>query len=84
MNVSEYFDELVGRACADLAPDESLTANINGEQSDFVRFNDAAIRQAGSVRQLELDIDLGVGDRHCGGTITLAGDPEIDDARVAT
>ena len=54
----EYFDELVTSATAALEGDEVLLASLAGEDSDFVRFNHAAVRQAGSVRQRSIRIDL--------------------------
>ena len=77
-----YFDELVTWASAQLTGDEVLTASITGEDSDFVRFNRGAVRQAGSVRQRELSIDLIEGRVHAQGSVGLAADPDVDRARV--
>lgn len=78
-----YFDELIAWATARLTGDEVLTASLSGEDSDFVRFNQGAVRQAGSVRQRELVVDLIEGDRHAQGSIQLAQDREVDQARLA-
>jgi predicted Zn-dependent protease len=80
--VRSYFDELVGWATTQLKGDEVLTASFEGEDSDFVRFNGAAVRQAGSVRQRQLSIDLIEGGTHSGGSVQLAQDPEIDRPRL--
>ncbi|MGF1598631.1 MAG: metallopeptidase TldD-related protein [Acidimicrobiales bacterium] len=80
----DYFDELVRWATGQLRGDEILTASLEGENSDFVRFNGDAVRQAGSVRQRALSVDLIEGDTHAGASIQLAEDPEVDRARLGT
>jgi len=79
-----YFDELVAAATARLVGDEVLLATIDGEITDFIRLNGNEVRQAGTVEQRRLGIDLVEGRRHVAGTTTLSGDRSIDDARVAT
>jgi predicted Zn-dependent protease len=81
--VQTYFDELISWATSQLHGDEVLTASLSAEDSDFVRFNHGAVRQAGSVRQREISIDLIEGTTHAEGSIQLAQDPELDRARVA-
>ena len=44
---------------------EVYTAHFSGEASDFVRFSSGAVRQAGSVYQRSLTIDLIDGDGLC-------------------
>lgn len=78
-----YFDELVGTATASLVGDEVLLANVAGEATDFVRLNNNDVRQAGSVDQQKLTVDLIEGQRHVGGSINLTGDRAMDDSRVA-
>ncbi|MEA2627118.1 MAG: hypothetical protein QOD06_3163 [Candidatus Binatota bacterium] len=65
-----------------LQPREIFTAYFRGEESDFVRFGRSRVRQAGSVLQRSLTLDLIEGARHATGTVTLAGDPEIDRSRL--
>jgi predicted Zn-dependent protease len=77
------FHHLVDVACADLRQSEVLLANVAGEDSDFVRFNHAAVRQAGSVRQCTLSLDLIEGSRHARGSISVTDSPEVDRGRVA-
>jgi predicted Zn-dependent protease len=80
-----YVDELVGWTCRTLLRGaEVLTASFSGEDSDFVRFNGGSVRQAGSVRQRQLTIDLIEGRRHCAAASQLSGDAELDRARLAT
>jgi predicted Zn-dependent protease len=80
--VQSYFDDLIRWATTQLQGDEVLTASFAGEDSDFVRFNGAAVRQAGSVRQRQLSIDLIGGETHTGGSIQLAQELALDQARL--
>jgi predicted Zn-dependent protease len=84
VNDQAYFDEIVTTATAKLVGDEVLLANISGERTDFIRLNHGDVRQAGSVDQRSLTIDLVEGRRHVGGSVRLSGVKAIDDARVAT
>ena len=79
-----YFDELISWASTKLQGDETLTASFTGEDSDFVRFNGGLIRQAGSVKQRRLDLDLIDGDKHCSADVQLAEDAHVDRARIAS
>src|SRR5262249_46533821 len=54
----------------------------HGEESDFVRFNRGAVRQAGAVTQRYLSVDLIEGRRHAAGTLTLSGEWDADGARL--
>ncbi len=75
-----YIDELVGNATRTLSGDEVLLVSVDGETSDFVRFNHALIRQAGSVEQMHASIDLSSGQRHCSTTVGLSGERGSDAA----
>ncbi|MEM9521478.1 MAG: metallopeptidase TldD-related protein [Actinomycetota bacterium] len=77
------FDELVSWATASLHGDEVLLASLRGETSDFVRFNHAAVRQAGTVEQKVLSVDVIDGARHAEGSVSLTGDRATDQARLA-
>jgi predicted Zn-dependent protease len=78
-----YFDEIVTTATSSLVGDEVLLANVSGERTDFIRLNHGDVRQAGSVDQRTLTVDLVEGRRHVGGSVRLSGDRSVDDARVA-
>src|SRR3954471_18168988 len=43
------FFSLAARLDQDLASSETLLCNVSAERSDFIRFNKALVRQAGSV-----------------------------------
>jgi predicted Zn-dependent protease len=79
-----YFDQLITAATDRLVGDEVLLANVTGERTDFIRLNNADVRQAGTVDQRRLSVDLVEGRRHVGGGIQLTGDRTVDDARLAT
>jgi len=79
--MQQTFFDLVDYLTGQLAGQEVLLAYFSGEQSDFVRFNKSLIRQAGSVSQSWLSLDLIAGQRHVAGSCTLTGQPEIDRTR---
>ena len=78
-----YFGELVDTATANLVGDEVLLANIAGEHTDFIRLNNNDVRQAGTIEQSKVSVDLIEGRRHVGGSLQLTGDQQMDDARLA-
>jgi predicted Zn-dependent protease len=84
VNDQAYFDEIVTAATSTLVGDEVLLANISGERTDFIRLNHGDVRQAGSVDQRTLTVDLVEGHKHVGGSVRLSGVRSVDDARLAT
>ena len=84
MSVQSYFDELITLTIKQLSPTEVLLASFSGEDSDFVRVNGGLVRQAGSVHQRSVSLDLVENGRHAQGTIQLAQQLDIDMARVKT
>ena len=79
----DYFDSVVETIQPLLRGSEIYTCSFHGEESDFVRFNCSAVRQAGAVTQRSLHIDLIEGRRHAAGSLTLSGDLAADRARIA-
>lgn len=77
-----YFDGLVTEATAALVGDEVLLANVAGEKTDFIRLNRGEVRQAGTVDQRTLTVDLVEGQRHVAGRIRLTGEHDVDRART--
>ncbi len=61
---------------------EVYICNFASEDSDFIRFNQAKVRQAGHVTQQSVQVDLIEGKRHAAGSIALSGDHEQDLTRV--
>lgn len=82
--MQSYFYELADFVWSRLEAGETATASFQGEDSEFVRFNKSAVRQAGSVVQREIEVELIRGQRHARGSVTLTGSKEADHARIAT
>jgi predicted Zn-dependent protease len=81
--MQDYFYNLADAIQPFLRGAEIYTCSFHGEESDFVRFNHGSVRQAGTVAQRSLGIDLIEGRRHAAGTLTLSGDAAADRARLA-
>lgn len=62
---------------------EVYTCYFEAEDSDFVRLNQNRFRQAGSVVQRQLGIDLIAGRQHAAATLTLTGNLSIDRTRIS-
>jgi predicted Zn-dependent protease len=80
--MQDYFYTLADWMVSKLRGRELYTCSFSGEDSDFIRFNGNRIRQAGSVKQSELSLDLIEGRHHCRGQVTLSGDAKIDRSRL--
>jgi predicted Zn-dependent protease len=76
--MQEYFYQLADQLTALLRGHEIYTCSFSAEDSDFVRFNRSAVRQAGTVIQRYLSLSLINGARHSEGTITVSGDFVLD------
>jgi predicted Zn-dependent protease len=72
------FDSL----CSRLRGEEILLASLTGEDSTFVRFNQAKIRSAGDVHENSVTLDLVRGDRHACAASTLTGEIGEDTLRL--
>jgi predicted Zn-dependent protease len=70
--MESYFDEVVRHIGAALVAGEEFSCYFSAEQSDFVRFNHARVRQAGSVEQAHIEVRLMRGKRHASAEIALA------------
>ena len=80
--MQDYFYTLADTITALLQGDEVYTCTFRGEDSDFVRFNRSAIRQAGTVAQRFLSVDLIRGQRHAAADVALSGTLEEDRAHL--
>ncbi len=76
--VETYFRELADLLEAEREPDEQFLLNLSGEDTDFVRFNESRVRQAGHVRQIDVDIDLLCGEQHAAGRLNVSGELRTD------
>lgn len=72
--MQDYFYALADHLTTLLKGEEVFTCAFAGEDSDFVRFNQARVRQAGHVAQRSITLDLIEGKRHAAGGLTLGGD----------
>src|SRR5207247_7620646 len=80
--MQDYFYTLADTITALLKGDEVYTCTFRGEDSDFVRFNCSAVRQAGTVAQRFLNLDLIHGQRHAAADVALTGALDEDRARL--
>lgn len=79
-DVEEYFRDLARECFSALQGGEILLLNVDGEQSDFARFNRNAIRQAGNVCQQGLHLTLIDGNKQATASLDLYGERETDRA----
>lgn len=68
--MKEQFFVLAERLGRELRADEILLCNFHAERSDFVRFNQGKVRQAGSVEQRYLTLRLVRARRQASATVT--------------
>ncbi len=82
VDAESYFGDLAKGLPKFLQADEQFMCSYAAEQSDFVRFNHARIRQAGHVDQAYLSLRLiheeGDGPRQAAISLTLSGDLASD------
>src|SRR3954449_7187748 len=72
----EAFEALTEALCRELKAGETLLCSLSAERSDFVRFNKALVRQAGTVEQRYLTLRLIRARRQASANISLAGSAE--------
>ena len=77
-----YFYALADFINAQIHSGETTLAYLSAEESNFVRFNKNAVRQAGSVKQLMLTLSLIANQRRAESRISLTGERENDQAQV--
>lgn len=70
--MKDAFFALAERLANALRNSETVLCYLSAEHSDFVRFNKARVRQAGSVQQSYVSIRLISGKRQSSATITLS------------
>lgn len=78
--MQQYFHALADALQNQLEGDERFKCWFSAESSDFVRFNQGAIRQPGHVRQIYLTINLINGLRHANSSAALCGNLDADRA----
>jgi predicted Zn-dependent protease len=70
--------------CGELAGDEALSLEFSGEQSTFLRFNHAQVRQIGEVTSARIDFRYCRNGRTLSSMFEATGDADIDAGRAAT
>ncbi|WP_268799235.1 TldD/PmbA family protein [Pseudomonas huanghezhanensis] len=83
MSHHAQFKALVDWLHSAISPQERFTLSYNAEESDFIRFNHAKVRQAGHVQQASVNFKLIDDGRHANLNLTLSGDEEVDRQRVS-
>ncbi|MFJ4052446.1 TldD/PmbA family protein [Pseudomonas sp. NPDC089743] len=81
--MKQAFETLVGDVRAALHAGEQFTLSYSAEQSQFVRFNHAKVRQAGEVSQASAQLRLIRDGRQAEQQVTLSGDAQLDRQRLA-
>ena len=76
--MKEYFFSISEKIMNSIGSDEHLTLSINGENSEFIRINNAKIRQIGTVSDASLSIELIKNNRKIGISFTLQRNRDID------
>lgn len=73
-----YFEQLAAGVCQAGIGDERVSLHLVAEDSDFLRFNQAAVRQATHVTQAHATVAVVRGQRSAESTLTLRGDQARD------
>ena len=80
-NMEKTFNNLCESLFSQLMPGENLVLSLNGENSQFVRFNNASVRQTGMVDDADLGLKFIFNGRTCNGGFTISGDYNVDQKR---
>ncbi|WP_416674345.1 TldD/PmbA family protein [Egbenema bharatensis] len=78
LSLETTFDRLVTALLDELHEDEYLTLRLLGEQSQFVRFNQAKVRQAGCVSDAEVRLTFMQNQRTSSFAFPVTGNWETD------
>ena len=73
-----YFYELADFIGSQIQANETYLAYLSAEDSNFVRFNQSLVRQAGSVKQIGLTLSLIARQRRAESRLTLSGQRDND------
>ena len=76
--MEKVFKRLSDSLFEKLNDSELLVVGFEGEKSQFIRFNNARVRQTGLVDDGEIDLRFISNGRNCTGSFTVSGDFEID------
>jgi len=76
--MEKIFNNLCESLFSKLDSGEDLVLSFDGENSQFVRFNNASVRQTGLVDDADLGLKFISNGRTCNGGFTVSGNPDID------
>jgi len=79
--IQESFEKNSKECFTALAPGEELTISLEGEHSDFVRFNRSRVRQATSVEQAQVTLSLQTATKLNKVSFPLSGELQEDRRR---
>ena len=82
--MEQLFNQLSEKLLKSLDADEHMKVSIDGENSQFVRFSQSKVRQAGLVDDASLSISLIKDGKTCSGSFTLTGNSETDEKTACT
>ena len=76
--MKEYFFNISDKVINSLSKDEHLTISINGEDSEFIRINNAKVRQLGTVTDASIGMELIKNNRKIEMSFTIRRNMEED------
>ncbi|MEO5676800.1 MAG: metallopeptidase TldD-related protein [Usitatibacter sp.] len=79
----QYFEDLAHHVESGARAGEVLISRLSAEDSDFIRFNKSAVRQATGARQFNWSLTLIKGQRRIDSSLTLSGRLEADRETLA-
>lgn len=84
MNLKKHFDCISKFLLSELLKDEAMSISYSAEQSYFMRFKDALVRQDGFVEQANVDVKFFKRNRSFSFSVGLSFDLERDYSRCAS
>jgi len=76
--MEKTFEKISEYLFSKLNKDENLIISFSGENSQFIRFNNAAVRQTGLVDDADLGLKFISNGRTCSAGFTISGDFDLD------
>ena len=76
--MEKIFNSLGQSLFSELNDGEDLILSFYGENSQFVRFNNASVRQTGLVDDADIGLKFIANGRTCGGGFTVSGNFDTD------
>lgn len=80
--MQRYFQQLAAAVCTTPADTDRVSLYFSAEDSDFIRFNHAQVRQATHVAQRYGTVSVVAGRKRASGNISLGGDLATDTAAL--